>query len=172
MTTKNKKVTETQKQDNLLDRVISNITEDQKALDEQNELIESAKSYKREIIDRIKDSRRDLIAFAKYASDEQLEIIKSLNIDLENSGQGLSNIAQLVLDILQKQPKGLMNNGDLYTAYLNSLSDKDATCTYTAFNIKCRSLFNSQRLLKSESKDSKSSREDIISINGFSSAKK
>lgn len=37
---------------------------------------------------------------------------------------------------------------------------------YTEFNIKCRSLFNTQRLLRKKGSDPKSSRTDIISLNG------
>jgi len=49
---------------------------------------------------------------------------------------------------------------------VNSLENKEEAVNYTEFNIKCRSLFNTQRLLRKKGKDSKSSREDIISLNG------
>ena len=44
------------------------------------------------------------------------------------------------------------------------MNPKDAF-NYTEFNIKCRSLFNTQRLLRTKS-SSGSSRDDIISLNG------
>jgi len=164
-------VSSTPQQDNLLDRVIANITEDQKALDEQNELIENAKSYKREIVDRIKDSRRDLVTFVKYATPEQLTKLKELEIDVEDFGNGLNKVAQQALDILRDQPKGETTNGDLYQMYHALQKNKEEAESYTSFNIKMRSLFNSQRLIRVEPKDAKSSREHIIRINGFNPEK-
>ncbi len=160
-------VSKTPKQDDLLDRVISNITEDRMALKEQNELIDKAKSYKAEIVGRIKDLRRDLSTFVKYATDEQLERIKELDINIDDLGNGLNKVAQQALDILQKQTKGEATNGDLYQMYHALQQNKEDAESYTSFNIKCRSLFNSQRLIRIEPKDAKSSREHIIRINGF-----
>ncbi len=155
------------KQDNLLDRVIANITEDQKALDGQNELIENAKSYKAEIASRIRDSKRDLVTFVKYATPEQLKRLEELNIDLENTGQGLNKVAELALEILDKAPKGEMTNQALYNEYVKTFKHPQDAFNYTEFNIKCRSLFNSQRLIRKGPTDAKSSRDHIISINGF-----
>ena len=59
-----------------------------------------------------------------------------------------------------------MTNAELYDAYVNSLKNKDEAVKYTEFNIKCRSLFNTQRLLRTKGTDPKSSREDVISLNG------
>ena len=59
-----------------------------------------------------------------------------------------------------------MSNNQLYDAYVKSLKSKEEAVNYTEFNIKCRSLFNTQRLLRKKGKDQKSSREDIISLNG------
>ena len=155
------------KQDNLLDRVIANITEDQKTLDGQNELIEKSKSYKAEIVSRIRDSKRDLVTFVKYATPEQLKRLEELNIDLEGTGQGLNKVAELALEILSKVPKGEMTNQALYNEYVKTFKHPQDAFNYTEFNIKCRSLFNSQRLIRKEPADAKSSREHIISINGF-----
>ncbi len=154
-------------ENNLLDRVIANMTEDKKALDEQNKLIENAKSYKQEIVNRIRESRKDLLIFVKYATPKQLERLNTLNIDLEETGQGPSKLAQLVMDILEKTPKGEMTNDELHIAYVKSFKNENEASNYSAFNIKCRSLFNSQKLIRIEPKDAKSSRDHIISINGF-----
>ena len=156
-----------QAQDDLLDRVIANITEDQIALKEQDELLEKVKSYKKEIVDRIRDSRKDLVTFVKYATSDQLQKLKELEIDVEDLKDGVNKVAQMAMDILEKTPKGEMTNGLLYEAYQKSFKDKNDAFNYTEFNIKCRSLFNSQRLLRKETKDAKSSREHVISINGF-----
>ena len=60
-----------------------------------------------------------------------------------------------------------MENGKLYDAYTKVIkAKKQEPVNYTEFNIKCRSLFNTQRLLRKKGKDAKNSREDIISLNG------
>lgn len=59
-----------------------------------------------------------------------------------------------------------MTNAQLYDAYVKYLKSKEEAVNYTEFNIKCRSLFNTQRLLRKKGVDPKSSREDIISLNG------
>ena len=164
---KKETVSKTPQQDDLLDRVIANITEDRLALKEQNELIEKAKSYKAEIVGRIKDLRRDLSTFVKYATKEQLERLKKLDINIEDLGSGLNPVAQQALDILQEQPKGEATNGDLYQMYHALQKNKEEAVSYTSFNIKCRSLFNSQRLIRIKPKDAKLSQDHIIRINGF-----
>ena len=66
-----------------------------------------------------------------------------------------------------KAKNNQIENGELYEAYAKSCKDKkQEPVKYTEFNIKCRSLFNTQRLLRKKGKDSKNSREDIISLNG------
>ena len=153
--------------DGILDRVIANITEDQTALDEQNELIDNAKSYKREIQDRLRDSKRDLVTFVKYANPEQLKRLKELNIDVESLGHSLNKVAELTFEIISKNPKGEMTNGALYEAYVKSFKNKEDALDYTNYNIQNRSLFNSQRLIRIEPKDAKSTRDHVIRINGF-----
>ena len=59
-----------------------------------------------------------------------------------------------------------MTNGELYDTYVKSLKNPNDAFSYTEFNIKCRSLFNAQRLLRKKGKDDTSSRDHIISING------
>lgn len=54
----------------------------------------------------------------------------------------------------------------MYEGYVKSLKNKEEAVTYSAFNIKCSSLFNTQKLLRKKGTDPKSSREDIISLNG------
>ncbi len=79
---------------------------------------------------------------------------------------GLNSIASSALDIIMKVKNNQLTNAELYDNYVKSLKNKDEAVNYTEFNIKCRSLFNTQRLLRKKGKDSKSSKEDIISLNG------
>tara|TARA_R100000306_G_scaffold62380_1_gene69181 strand:- start:8054 stop:8281 length:228 start_codon:yes stop_codon:yes gene_type:complete len=59
-----------------------------------------------------------------------------------------------------------MTNEEPYNVYANIFKKKEDAFNYTEFNIKTRSLFNTQRLLRKKGKDPKSSRDDIISLNG------
>ena len=59
-----------------------------------------------------------------------------------------------------------MKNGDLYNSYVATFKKSRDAVNYTEYNIKCRSLFNSQRLIRTKGKDAKNTREDIISLNG------
>jgi len=59
-----------------------------------------------------------------------------------------------------------LTNAELYESYVKTFKKKEDAFNYTEFNIKCRSLFNTQRLLRKKGADPKSSREDIISLNG------
>jgi hypothetical protein len=73
----------------------------------------------------------------------------------------------MAFDIIMKAKDNQMNNGDLYDAYVKSCKYKNEEAEkYSAFNIKCRSLFNTQKLLRKKAVNGASSREDIISLNG------
>jgi hypothetical protein len=66
--------------------------------------------------------------------------------------------------------KKSMTNEELYNAYVDSLDNKEQAVTYTIFNVKCRPLFNNQRLIREEGSDPKSSRDNVIKVNGASKA--
>jgi len=102
----------------------------------------------------------------KYADDKHRKQIEDLGFDVSESEHGLNTIASIVLDTIMKAKGNQMTNADLYNAYVKSLKDGKNAVNYTEFNIKCRSLFNTQRLLRKKGADPKSSREDIISLNG------
>ncbi len=159
----------TVEQNNLLDRVIAKIIEDQAILADQNDLIEKAKSYKNEVVARIREARKDLVTIAKYGTPEQIERLKELDLDLETNGQGLNAVAKLCIAILEKTTKGEMTNEELYNAYVATFKSADDALTYTEVNIKLRSLFQNQKLLRKEPANAQSSREHVISINGFRS---
>ena len=59
-----------------------------------------------------------------------------------------------------------MTNDELHKAYVATFKDAKDAFGYSDFNIKCPPLFNSQRLLRKKGKDPKSSKEDMISLNG------
>ena len=149
----------------IVDVLIANIKSDQEHLEESQKKIDEAKEAKREIADRLKDYRKDLSVLLKYADDKQVEKIHQLGLDLSESSGGLNKVASIALDIIMKAKGNKLINGALYSAYIESLDNKENAVNYTEFNIKCRSLFNSQRLLRKKGKDPKNTREDLISMN-------
>jgi hypothetical protein len=151
----------------IVDVLIQNIKTDQQLLDQTEVDIENAKEEKRKVVDRIKDHRKDLLVMVKYADETQRRKIEELGFDLSESERGLNHVASIALDIILKTKGNQMSNGDLYEAYAKSCKAKKVEPeNYTQFNIKCRTLFNTQRLLRKKGKDTKNTREDIISLNG------
>ena len=150
----------------IVDVLIENIKTDQTLLGQTDAKIESAKDEKRAVVERLKDYRRDISVMLKYADDSQQKKIEALGFDLSESERGLNGVASATLDLIMKAKDNHMTNAELYDAYVNSLKNKDEAVKYTEFNIKCRSLFNTQRLLRTKGTDPKSSREDVISLNG------
>lgn len=150
----------------IMDVLIENIKTDQELLNQTESKIEKAKDEKREIVARLKDYRRDMSVLLKYADVERRKQIEDLGFDFSETENGLNSVASLVLDIVMKAKDNQVTNGELYDAYTKTIKKEDERLSYTEFNIKCRSLFNTQRLLRKKGKDPKSSREDIISLNG------
>jgi len=150
----------------IIEKVIATISEDQKMLQEQENVIEDAKEVKREIQSRLRDSKRDLATFIKYADDAQREKLLDMGLVLESQEGSLNKVAELAFDILQKSKDGEMTNGALYDAYVKEFKKPEDAFSYTDFNIKCRPLFNTQKLLRIEIAGKKS-RDFIIRINGF-----
>lgn len=150
----------------IVDVLIENIKTDQSLLEQTEEQIETAKENKKKVVDRLKDYRRDITVLLKYADDEQHKRIEELGFDFSESERGLNPVASLVMDIIMKAKDNQLTNVELYDAYVKTFKKKEDAFNYTEFNIKCRSLFNTQRLLRKKGKDSKSSKEDIISLNG------
>jgi hypothetical protein len=155
---------------NIIDTLIQNISDDQQLLETADEKIEQAKEEKRTITNRIKEYQKDATAMIKYASDDQIQQLEALNLDLSESKQGLNSVATTAFDIMLNSKKKTMTNEELYKAYVDSLDDKEKAVSYTVFNIKCRPLFNNQRLIRKEGSDPKSSRTSIISLNGSSAS--
>lgn len=150
----------------IVDVLIGNIKEDQMLLNVLEAKIEESKSEKRVIVDRLKAYRKDSSVLLKYADDKQKAKIEELGFALDESERGLNPVASRALDIIMKAKGNALTNGELYETYVKSLKNKDEAVNYTEFNIKSRSLFNTQRLLRKKGKDDTSSRDNIISING------
>ncbi|NCO62712.1 MAG: hypothetical protein COW66_13100 [Flavobacteriaceae bacterium CG18_big_fil_WC_8_21_14_2_50_34_36] len=150
----------------IVDVLIENIKTDQELLATTETKISEAKEEKRAITERLKDYRRDISVLLKYADDSHRKQIEELGFDFSESEQGLNPVAQIALDIILAAKGNQMSNEELYNAYVKTFKKKEDAFNYTEFNIKTRSLFNTQRLLRKKGKDPKTSREDIISVNG------
>lgn len=154
------------KNPSIVDLLIENIKTDQNLLAETEKKVEEAKEKKKAIVERLKDYRKEIVVILKYADDKQKAQIEELGFNFSESEQGLNPVASLVMDIIMKATDNQLTNEELYNAYVKTFKNKEDAFDYTAFNIKCRTLFNSQRLLRKKSADGVSSREDIISLNG------
>ena len=150
----------------IVDVLIENIKTDQALLEQTEVQIEKAKDEKRDIIARLKDYRKDVSVLLKYADEERRKQIEALGFDFSETENRLNPIASLVLDIIMKAKGNQLTNAQLYDAYSKTVKNENERLSYTEFNIKCRSLFNTQRLLRKKGKDPKSSKEDVISLNG------
>ncbi len=151
---------------NIVDILIENIKTDQTLLNQTETKIEEAKEEKRTIVNRLKDYHKDVSVLLKYADDSKKKELEDLGFDFSETERGLNPIATKVYDIIVKAKGNQLTNAELYDTYVKSLKNKDEAVNYTEFNIKCRSLFNTQRLLRKKGSDPKSSRTDIISLNG------
>jgi len=146
--------------------LIENIKTDQTLLTETETKIEEVKEAKRAVADRLKDYRRDVSTMLKYASDEEVNQLEELGFDFSEQERGLNAVASLAFDLIAKAKDNKLTNDALHQAYVATFKNGEDTLNYTEFNIKCRPLFNSQRLLRKKNGNPKSSREDIISLNG------
>ena len=150
----------------IVDVLIENIKTDQALLEQTEVQIEKAKDEKREVVARLKDYRKDVSVLLKYADDERRKQIEELGFDFSETENGLNPVASLVLDTIVKAKDNQLTNAELYDAYSKTVKNENERLSYTEFNIKCRSLFNTQRLLRKKGKDPKSSRDDVITLNG------
>jgi len=149
----------------IVDVLIQNITIDQALLQEADQKIAEAKEEKAEVVDRLKDYRKEIAVIAKYATDEQKEKIEALGFNSVDSSNSLNTVASLAFDLIVKAKDYKLTNLEWYNAYVASFDKKEDALNYTAFNIKCRPLFNSQRLIRKKS-GGVSSHDDVISLNG------
>jgi len=148
----------------IVDVLIQNITTDQALLQEAEQKISEAKEEKSDVVDRLKDYRKEIAVIAKYATDEQKEQIEALGFDSTDNSNALNTVASLAFDLIVKAKDFKLTNLEWYNGYVATFKNKDEAVNYTAFNIKCRPLFNSQRLIRTKS-GGVSSHEDVISNN-------
>ncbi len=150
----------------IVDVLIENIKTDQKLLTETEAKIETVKSDKQIIVNRLKDHRRDISVVLKYANAAQQKKIEELGFDLSETSTGLNPVATLAFEIIMSAKDTKLTNEAWYDQYVKKANDKEDIVNYTEFNIKCRSLFNTQKLIRTKGKDASSSRSDMISLNG------
>ena len=151
---------------NIVDILIENIKTDQNFLAEVESNIEKAKDEKRAIVSRLKDYQKDISVLLKYADNGKKKELEDLGFDFSETERSMNPVASIAYEIITKVKGNQLTNAELYDAYVKSLKNKDEAVNYTEFNIKCRSLFNTQRLLRKKGSDPKSTRTDIISLNG------
>jgi len=150
----------------IVDVLIENIKTDQDLLQTVEAKIEDAKDEKQTIVNRLKEQQKDISVLLKYADEKQHAKIESLGFSFSETQKGLNTIASTAFDLILKAKNNQLTNQELYDGYVNSLKSKDEAVKYSEFNIKCRSLFNTQKLLRKKGSDPKSSKQDIISLNG------
>jgi regulator of protease activity HflC (stomatin/prohibitin superfamily) len=153
-------------QASIVDVLIQNITTDQELLKDLEQKVQEAKEEKRAVTDRLKDYRKDIAVVLKYADESQRAKIEELGFEISDQDNGLNPVSATVMELLMKAKDNQMTNGELYESYVATFKNKEDAYSYTEFNIKCRQLFNTQRVLRKKSKDSSSSRDDVIAING------
>ncbi len=158
------------KNNTIIDALIGDIKTDQTLLKKADEKIEQAKEQKREITDRLKEYRRDVSVLLKYVPDDKRKELEELGFEFSDPNNGLNPIASRALEIIMDAKDNQMTNGELHEAYAKTFKNPEDAFGYSDFNIKCRPLFNSQRLLRKKGSDPKSSRDDIISLNGRTKA--
>lgn len=150
----------------IVDVLIENIKTDQHLLEQTEVKIETAKNEKQEVVNRLKEHQKDVSVLLKYADEEQQTKIKTLGFNFSEPQKSVNSIASIAFDLIMKAKDNQLTNEALYDGYVKSLPNKEEAEKYSAFNIKCRSLFNTQKLLRKKGADPKSSRDDIISLNG------
>lgn len=162
---------------NVIEDMISNLKLDIEARDEQTKIKEEATEFISDADERIRNGGQALSFMTDYMTDEQIETVNGLDIyyeELEASPERgrLNEVAQVTLEIVKKSKEGKITNGELYEKYKEQVEKtEDAPVKYTQFNIKNRSLFSNERLLREVPEDAASSRDHIIKINGFKAGK-
>lgn len=152
---------------NMIDSLIENIKTDQELLADVDVQIGKSKQEKKDIQDRLKECYTDLQVFVKYMDDEQKVKLDELELDIKSiPSRNVNSVSSVAFDILVNAKDNTLTNLEWHEAYLKTLSADDKQISYTAFNIKCRSLFNTNKVLRTKGTDPKSSKDDMISLNG------
>lgn len=150
----------------IVDVLIENIQTDQNLLQEVDTKMNSLKDEKQVIMTRLKEQHKDLSVLSKYADEIQQAKIKELGFDVSEPQKNVNTVANVAFDLIIKAKDNQLTNNAWYEGYVKSVPKNEEALKYSAFNIKCRTLFNTQKLIRKKGIDPKSSREDIISLNG------
>jgi len=150
------------KQKSPIEILLEDIQTNQALLKEKELLLQQTRDEKKEISDLLKGFRKDISTLYKYVSDAEREKIDSLGFGPSTSSTGLNHIAQFALDVINEKKK--ISNGDLYSAYIDSLTQEEEPLTYTIFNVKIRSIFNTGQVTKQKNEDGKDTRDDVIQL--------
>lgn len=157
----------------MIETLIDNLKEDVKLLEQVEEQLEPLEVKKRDISSRIKEHQRDAGVLIKYADENDQKQLEELGFVIPSSITGLNEVATIALEAIIKAKDRKLTNEQLHQAYEKIAKEQgEEVVNYTEFNIKCRPLFNSQKLVRKKGKDPKSSRDDMISLNGVISEKK
>ncbi|WP_136073127.1 hypothetical protein [Candidatus Ulvibacter alkanivorans] len=157
----------------MIETLIDNLKEDVKLLEQVEEQLEPLERQKREISSRIKEHQRDAGVLIKYADENDQKQLEELGFVIPSSITGLNEVATIALEAIIKAKDRKLTNEQLHQAYEKIAKEQgEEVVNYTEFNIKCRPLFNSQKLVRKKGKDPKTSRDDMISLNGGISEKK
>lgn len=150
----------------MIETLINNLKEDVDLLEQVEEQLSPLEVQKREISTRIKEHQRDAGVLIKYADENDREQLEELGFVIPSSITGLNEIATIALEAIIKSKDKKLTNDVLYKTYEKIAKDQgEEVVNYTEFNIKCRPLFNSQKLKREKGKDPKSSRDDMILLN-------
>ncbi|GAB5417027.1 MAG: hypothetical protein Crog4KO_18930 [Crocinitomicaceae bacterium] len=162
---------------NVIEDMINNLKLDIEARKEQQLVKEEAIDFISDADDRIRQASQALGFMTDYMTDEQIKKSEDLDLfyldeeEIEERSR-LNEVAQSAFELLQKSKTGEMTNGALYEKYKAELTDDEKAVKYGEFNIKLRSLFSNNRLLRIVPDDAQNSRSHIIRVNGFKGAKK
>lgn len=154
----------------IIDVLIENIKKDQHLLKEKEQELFKAKEERQAIVQRLKDHEKDVGVMLKYSDDTKRKEIEALGLTLMKE-HGLNPIAETAFNLVIQAKDNQLSNGKWYDMYLSGLRDNEDEVSYTEFNIKCRSLFNTGRLIRKKGNNATSSRDDIISLNGSVTAR-
>ena len=150
----------------VIDIMIENIVTDRELLKEADEEVKAAQDIRREIRSRLDRLYVDIHTLGKYATEEQQARIDACDIDTgQTSLRKVNEIAAKAFELIVNAQDSQMTNGLWYEAYCKELPEGSDKPNYTQFNIKCRGLFNTQKLIRTK-KEGVSSRNYVISLNG------
>lgn len=151
----------------MIDALIENIQNDKSLLQSVEAQMQSIKDERRAIVERLKESYADIHVFAKYMDETQQKKLDDLGLSEGSFSSRRTNpVVEKAFELICSAKDYKLTNQAWHEAYLKTLNKDEEQLSYTAFNIKCRSLFNTMKVLRTKGKDPSSSKDDVISLNG------